>query len=142
MSISSKPIASAINRTSFRNEFGPTFTWVVRDFSLTTSMTPAEKLNKFLNPEDFKESDSLSLKQNEKLKLDIKYRNQIRENVLDTFKTISCFYLPVPVIDGIDGLSFEEALASLNELPFDKLRPVFEKKLRQKTMNNNYKQRG
>jgi hypothetical protein len=34
--------------------------------------------------------------------------------------------MPVPVADGIDGLSFEEALERLHLLPASKLRPQFE----------------
>ena len=56
----------------------------------------------------------------------MKARNEVRENLLDTFKSIDCFYLPVPVAEGVDGITYEEALEHLNELPAAKLRPQFE----------------
>ena len=124
--LNSKHKSSNRDKTDIRNSFCPTFTWIVRDFSLKTTMTAREKLERFLEHEVYIEDSSLSVKENEKRKANIKIRNEVREQLADAFKSLYCFYMPVPVADGIDGLSFEEALERLHLLPASKLRPQFE----------------
>jgi len=114
------------DKKNLRNIFCPTFTWIVRDFSLKTTVSSKEKLDRFLEPENYEESSQLSLKEFEKQKAKIEERNRIRENLLDTFKSMDCFYLPLPVAEGVDGMTYEDALGRLNELPKSKLRPQFE----------------
>ncbi len=46
--LNSKHKSSNRDKTDIRNSFCPTFTWIVRDFSLKTTMTAREKLERFL----------------------------------------------------------------------------------------------
>ena len=53
-------------------------------------------------------------------------RNEVRENLVDSFKSLDCLYMPVPVANGVDGMSYEKAVQNLHQLPANKLRPEFE----------------
>ena len=102
----------------------PDFIWVVRDFSLEKTLSPNQRLERFLTPEKF-ESDQ-NKKENEHRKNQINHRNDIRDKMKQTFKSINAFYLPVPVSDGVHGKTLEQSLQSLDSLQFDDLRGNFQ----------------
>jgi hypothetical protein len=103
------------------------FVWVVRDFSLTTNESADSKLNKFLSQEN------VDLNATDKRKEEIKQKNKIRESISNVFDGKKCFYVPVPVSDGTAGLPFEEALQSLDSIPYQNLRDNFKKEINQIT---------
>lgn len=97
----------------------PDFVWIVRDNALNLIESPQEQLEEFLEIED----DSTAI--NKKAKQDILSRNQTRENIIDTFHELKCFYLPLPLSNSIAGLSIEESYTKLNDLSDTELNPKF-----------------
>ena len=81
----------AFDEKFLKNE-GPEFICVVRDFAFKEKLTAKQSLQRFLNLEpvdkEFDKSDEKQYKeiQNEKLK-----RNEIRQNMLHSFKTTNIF---------------------------------------------------
>ena len=124
--LNSKNKSSNKDKTELRNNFCPAFIWVVRDFSLEQTISARDKLEKFLEHEVYIEKSSDSVKTNETKKTSIKMRNEVRENLVDSFKSLDCLYMPVPVANGVDGMSYEKAVQNLHQLPANKLRPEFE----------------
>ncbi len=128
--VSFKSNATSKNNSKIlKDEFCPTFTWIIRDFSLISLITPREKLEKFLRPEEFIENPDMNFSQNEKKKHELMSKNLIRDNMKSAFKTLDCFYFPVPVTDGTNNMSYETALANLHKLPINVLREPFQKAL-------------
>ena len=100
--------------------------WVVRDFALATSESAHDKLhNKFLATEQFTPNPRLAQEANDKKQDEIELRNRIRNSINDVFDEKTCFYVPVPVSDGIAGLSYEKALQSIDTLAYEDLRAEF-----------------
>jgi len=107
----------------------PVLVWVMRDFSLHSTKDPSGRVLDFLNHEKFQFDADLSAKVNEQRAERTIQRNKIRDAMKNSFDSLDCHYLPVPVTDGTAGKSFEEALQSLNKLNSDDLRPAFNEKV-------------
>ena len=101
------------------------FVWVVRDFALATNESAHDKLKKFLATEQFTPNPRLAQEANDKKQDEVELRNKIRNSINDVFDEKTCFYVPVPVAEGTAGLSYEDALQSMDTLAYDQLRPVF-----------------
>lgn len=115
----------AENEKKLRVE-GPDFVCVVRDFHLNNKKyTPNESLDRFLQME--KEAE-----QNEKTKNDAAViRNQIRKNMINSFKSFQCFRLPIPVSDDtVKNKQMEKALQILDSIAFNQLRTNFRNEFR------------
>ncbi|CAF0835377.1 unnamed protein product [Brachionus calyciflorus] len=108
---------TAFNNIKLKQD-GPKFVWIVRDYSLKQTLKPNERLNKFL------EMESESEKTGKKLD-DIKTRNEIKDNMINLFKSFDCFYLRIPEFDGKLNLTLTEQLQSLNSLKFNKISKEF-----------------
>ena len=105
------------------------FVWVVRDFALIENDTPTNKLHKLLNPEEFIANKRFNTETNEKIRNEIIFKNKIKDAINNTFDQKECFYVPVPVSDGTNRLTYEEALQRLDELPYECLRSEFRKQI-------------
>jgi hypothetical protein len=103
------------------------FIWVVRDFGLATQESPNEKLKKFLTLEP--PPSSIDKVTNKKKQDEFNLKNSIRKAINETFDRKECFYVPVPVSDGTDQLTYEEALQSLDTLAYEKLRDPFKEQV-------------
>lgn len=77
-----------------------------------------ERLNQFLKQERVDLEDKTR-------QTEIEAKNQIKNNFQDAFKSLDCVYIPVPVTDGTDGLTYEEALQSLDKINPKHLRASF-----------------
>ena len=94
----------------------PDFLWVVRDYSLNSTLKPEQRLEKFLAAEPV-----LGKKNQD----EIKERNEIRAKMKTSFNKMNCIYLPCPASDGTDGKTLEEALQTLDYIDYIKLRSSF-----------------
>ena len=123
-----KSTSATAQSVSKLKEDCPDFIWIVRDFGLAKTMTPKERLEKFLEHEvDNQRSLNSSLKDQAKNKgSEIKLRNDVRDNLASKFRSLDCFYLPVPVSDDPNGMTIEEALQKLDTLDFSTLRKPFQ----------------
>jgi len=93
--------------------------------ALKNKMEPIDMLYKFLESEEFEENENLDAKTNEKIKEKLEFRNTVKENLVNSFNTLDCYYVPVPVSDGTCGLTYEDALQSLETLKYESLREPF-----------------
>jgi hypothetical protein len=97
----------------------PDFMWVIRDYSLQSTLTPKQRLDAFLEDESSKNI-------NDRKKLnDVNERNEIRDKMKSSFRTMDCYYLPCPVSDGTDGKTLEDALQTMDKIEWTKLRQPF-----------------
>ena len=124
-----KNMAQSLNKKELKNEL-PDFIWLVRDFSLSLEKSKDEYLNRFLEFEDYPEQDD------PKKNADIDKRNQIKENLIDSFRTIDCSLLKQPILgedklQKLDSLNLsdlrKEYLNDLNEL-VDKINLILHSK--------------
>jgi hypothetical protein len=51
--------------------------------------------------------------------------NIIRESIKKSFKSTDCFCLPIPINNGLNGMTREETLQNLDNVDFKELRPEF-----------------
>lgn len=111
-------------------EDGPHFVCIVRDFHLAEDKyTPKESLQRFLN---FEEEEDMVCNKTNKKENNAAYRNEIRKNMLNSFRDFDCFRLPKPVSDEtIENKSMEEALQMLDKVAYEKFRKKFIEKFDQ-----------
>ena len=107
----------------------PDLIWVVRDYSLHSTKRPNERVQDFLESEKFEFDSDASKQANEKRAERVAQRNKVREAMINSFHTFGCHYFPVPISDGTAGLSFEDAMQSMNRLDNDDLRPEFNQEI-------------
>jgi hypothetical protein len=127
----------------------PDFVWVVRDFSLKTTSTAEARLREFMENEQNSDEEE-DQADHESTRVD-NNENQTRSKIQQlkvNFNSMKSFYLPSPVSDGTGGhATLEEALQSIDSIPFHELRPTFIEEyrkllallrgsLRVKTVNN------
>ena len=98
------------------NENMPDFCWVVRDFFLSLDgLTPKQYLE-----------DCLELKTEERLDPEQKKQTKyISDAIKNSFKSLDCFCLPLPVGSGKRGMSQPETLRKLEILDFGELEVEF-----------------
>jgi hypothetical protein len=144
-----KSTSATAQSVSKLKEDCPDFIWIVRDFALVKTMTPKEQLEKLLEHEvDNQRSLNPSSKGQVNQGSEIKLRNDVRDNLASKFRSLDCFYLRAPVSDGINGMSYEDALQKLDTLDFGTLRKPFQEDMNEvcnhirnsikiKSINNN-----
>ena len=93
--------------------------WVVRDYSLKSTLTPVERLEKFLE-----EEKSNNIKEPKTVN-NINERNEIHNRLKSAFRTMDCQYLPCPVTDGTNGMMVGDALQNMDKIEWSKLREPF-----------------
>ena len=119
----SNVINSGINNTSIDEtnkssiiKNSPDFIWALRDTFLSLNgQTPKEYLLSSLELETVEAKN----------KDEIEECNFIRESIKSSFKSLDCFCLPSPIDGGINGMSFEETLRSLDKIDQKWLKPDF-----------------
>ena len=95
----------------------PYFVWTVRDFFLDlVGKTPKQYLLSSL------EMESLRNGKNKELE-DVDF---IRESIKKSFKSLDCFCLPLPVENGLNGMSLDDTLKNLDSVDFRDLRRDFQ----------------
>ena len=93
----------------------PDFIWVTRDFQFPLDgKTAKEYLEERLQVENSRNNE------------EIIGTNFIRQLIKNSFKSLDCFCLPIPIESGIDGLGHEETLCNLDKIDFDKLKLKFQ----------------
>jgi hypothetical protein len=94
----------------------PDFVWALRDFFLKLKdRTPKEYLKECLEMENVG-------KRNAK---EIDEANFIRDAIKKSFKSMDCYCLPMPINNGLNGMSIEETLQNLDKIYFKDLREDF-----------------
>ena len=89
----------AFNEKFLRNE-GPEFVCIVRDFSFKEKLTAKKSLEQFLELEAIQTRPQATNDKKSKEMLEDKLkRNEIRRNMVNSFKSFDCFRLPEPVSD-------------------------------------------
>ena len=121
MSVLSEKVKTNKNCDTFDQSECPDFLWIVRDYSLKSTLTPVERLEKFLEEENNK-----NVKDNKSLNA-INERNLIRKKLKSAFRTMNCEYLPCPVSDGTNNMALEEALQCMDSIDWSELREPFRK---------------
>ena len=120
--------SSQIENERRLREEGPDFLCIVRDFQLKGDEYSAdESLNRFLEME---KKENLSNKEDKKSSLEdpIAKRNQIRKNMINSFKSLRSFRLATPVSDDtVEDQSMEQSLQCLDSIDFNQLRSYFQK---------------
>ena len=92
-------ISKYFNEKNLRNE-GPEFICVVRDFSFKEKLTAKQSLERFLDMELIQTRAQTTNSNKSKQSLDDKLkRNEIRRNMMNSFRTFDCYRLPEPVSD-------------------------------------------
>jgi len=87
------------NEKFLRNE-GPQFVCVVRDFSFKEKLTAKQSLERFLDVEPIQTRAQTTNSKKSKDLLDDKLkRNEIRRNMMNSFRAFDCYRLPEPVSD-------------------------------------------
>ena len=133
MSVLSDKVKANKSCDTFYKAECPDFLWVVRDYALQITLSPIEKLEKFLEEESIK-----NVKDNKALN-NINERNVIRKKLKTAFRTIDCEYLPCPVSDGTNNMTLEEALQNMDSIDWSQLREPFRKRMTE--LCNNIKER-
>ena len=113
-------INSSINNKDDQNKNfalnSPDFVWCLRDFFLDLNgRTPKQYLQESLQIEAIG-------KRNAK---EIEEANFIREAVKKSFKSIDICCLPMPINNGLNGMSIEKTLQNLGKVDFNNLREDF-----------------
>lgn len=137
-------VSEVFNQKNMKNE-SPSFMWVIRDYSLRKTKDATDFLVDMLERNDLDNEEEMTKERENELKK----QKEIKESIMSFFKSISAFYLPVPVSDDtVEDMSQEEAMQNLDKLDhnslrknfiteFDKLSNKTRDLLRPKTVNNN-----
>ena len=108
--IKSRPVGSQEDSDDYAFYF-PSFTWVLRDFSLQL----VDAYGKEITAREYLEN---CLKKVEETNEDTINKNKIRGTITEFFRDRDCYTLVRPVND-------EKKLRNVNKVPYNELRPVF-----------------
>ena len=113
--------SEVISQKNRRNE-GPDFIWIIRDSSLKFGINKQDYLRKF-----FKFEKSRNEKLSEKQQNELKQKIEVKVNLTESFKSIDCSILRIPVIDDtVYGKTAEQALQSIDKLKLKQLRKEYQ----------------
>jgi hypothetical protein len=94
----------------------PDFIWCLRDFFLDLKgKTPQQYLQESLAMENVGRRNAKEIEE----------ANFIRDAIKKSFKSMDCYCLPIPINNGLNGMSIEKTLRKLAEVDFKDLREDF-----------------
>ena len=103
-------MAQAMNKKKLKDSC-PNFIWLVRDFGLRLTQCKNDYLNKFFEQENTTDCEP-------KRQKEIDQRNEIKENLESSFKSIDCALLKQPIFG-------EEELQQLDQMKLSNLRKEY-----------------